>query len=122
MKVTVKGVALAGLTVSGPLLAAFCVAQLFVVRQIVAGDCGISEAEARSEAKNFVMVHSTELGLSGPAQTGTLNLVSATGSCFYDFEYSMDRRQIDVTVYDNYPHTRLAVTSGALERKPQETD
>lgn len=122
MKVTAKGVVLAGLTVLGPMLAAFCVAHLFVVRGILAGDCGISEAEARSEARNFVMVHSTELGLSGPPQRGTLKLVSATGSCSYDYEFSVDRQQVDVTVYDNYPQTRLSVTSGALDRKPHQSD
>lgn len=116
MKVTPQGLALAAAAVFAFVAILAFTGFSYLDRQAAAGDCGISLDYASSEAKNFVTVHSQELGLPSFGQGGSLSLVSSEGSCFYDFSYIVGQNSVDVTVYDDAPHG-IGVTSGALAAK-----
>jgi len=82
------------------------------------GDCGISPEDARHEAMNFAVVHSVDLGLPAYPKDSDLTFVERQGTCMYTFEVVSGAHRANVVVYDNHPHTAVAVTGSRNAATP----
>jgi hypothetical protein len=116
--VSAKGLALAVVVVTTFATAALYASHRITTAQIERGDCGITPEDARQEAMNFAVVHSVELGLPTYPKDRDLTFVERQGTCMYTFEVVSGAHRADVVVYDNYPHTAVAVTGSSDAAKP----
>lgn len=110
--------ALAVVVVTTFATAALYASHRMTTAQIERGECGIAPEDARKEAVNFAVVHSVELGLPTYPKDSDLTLVERQGTCVYTFEVVGGAHRANVVVYDNYPHTAVAVTGSSDAATP----
>jgi hypothetical protein len=117
-RVTAKGLATAAIAALLFLAAGLYASHRTTMAHIERGNCGITPEAARQEALNYVVVHAAQLRLSTYPKDGDLKFVERDGTCMYTFAMLGGTHRADIIVYDNYPHTAVAVTSSGNATRP----